>query len=556
MAEEEFKLENKFIFIIGPEGTVKLDTIRPSDPIYAVKALQKFSGRKESELKSCVEEMLSLSSKKVYSFNDDVSDIVYDVVGDAYDGDGIYKVRFHSPRSTSFKFHLYDQCELAEYAMFFMIAAGLVPSTVVGVNHYFRGNLFEDLSKRHVYETLMTTVEFANGTEVSLIPQFEDAIIIVGRTYPRKDLGIVYIDSEQFGTVVRWKRSTVLTCGKRIEDGDWYIVLDRVEKDAIDSNGLDEYLVKHYQKVYNENKEYDEDDDETFNSMFMPKCGCCQNRKDKETEDDEYDEYDDEGDYEEEYEDECEDGDEDDEAGEEVNLYNAEAKFSWVLGKFDNESVEIMADGKSVELIPLNRYTIHSKITYDGMPNDELIRARNIQMELAGFEVGKLMPMNKMITGKVLSSALKPLADEDDNYANVYTVRFNQGESTEFQFFAADGTTLAGYVMSFVIAAGLGKVNDVTHYYRNKKVKKFTSHSWNKVFVTVISFKDGRQMVVFEGNECFYAMLGRVKVDDDKFMVQYGEDVDIFYWKIDKTSGRDEINIMNVGEWFDETDFI
>jgi hypothetical protein len=63
-------------------------------------------------------------------------------------------------------------------------------------------------------------------------------------------------------------------------------------------------------------------------------------------------------------------------------------------------------------------------------------------------------------------------------------------------------------------------------------------------------------MIVYESsNDGFYIMLGRVKIDNE-FIIQYGEDVDILYWAIDKTSGREEVNAIGIGELYDESDFI
>jgi len=125
MVEEDFKYENKCLFVISPKDTIKLETVRPSN---AARVLHELSGVEESRLQNYVKDILSLRDKKVFNLNDDVSDLVYDAVGDVYDGDGVYTIKFNWLDSTPFRFQVYDQIELAWYVMFCMIAGGQINS--------------------------------------------------------------------------------------------------------------------------------------------------------------------------------------------------------------------------------------------------------------------------------------------------------------------------------------------------------------------------------------------------------------------------------------------
>jgi len=538
MLEDDFKYENECLFVISSKGTIKLDTLRPSN---TMEVLHKLSGVDESELQGYVQDILSLRDKKILNLNDDISDFVYDVVGDVYDGDGIYTIKFNLMHSTSFRFYVTDQVELARYVMFCMIAAGQIDSVPIHLDMYFRGRQIDDLSNYDIDETLMYAMYFATEKPISLFPQYEDAPMIIGDVYPSEEFGVVYIDSKEFGTIARWNRAIVTTCDGGTREGGWDIVLDEVEEGRVDPDKLDEYLEKHYERIMEKKK-----------SIYAEYEG----------ENDEEDEYEDEEEYKDENDEEEDEENEEneDEGSEKDDSYDkykdwpdTKRKPSWLTGKVDDESIEIIFENQSVELIPLNKYTVYRKIMDNAIPCDIAYLGRRMHDQLTTLENEESIFLDKCTNKQMLSSVLESLIGED----RTYTVRFNKaGKSKEFKFFATDDSTLVGYVLSFMIAAGLGKVDDIVHYYRNKKVKKFTCCSWSKAFVTVISFKDGRKMIVYESsNDGFYVMLGRVKIGDE-FMVQYGEDVDILYWAIDKTSGRDEINTMSVGEWFDESDFI
>jgi len=541
MVEEDFKYENECLFVISPKDTIKLETVRPSN---AARVLHELSGVEESRLQNYVKDILSLRDKKVFNLNDDVSDLVYDAVGDVYDGDGVYTIKFNSLHATPFRFYVTDQVELAEYVMFCMIAAGQIDSVPIHIDMYFRGKQIDDLSNYDIDETLMYTMYFATEKPVSLLPQYEDAPMIIGDIYPSEEFGVVYIDSKDFGTIVRWNRCIVRTFNGGTTEGGWEILLDEVEGDRVNPKQLGQYLEQHYTRII---------DKKSISTKY-------ENENDEEDNEDEYEDDEYEKDEENEYEDEDEYEDEEENNEEDENYdkykdwsYDSENKSSWLLGKVDGDSVEIIFENQSIELIPLNKYTVYRKIMDNAIPCEKAYLGRRMHEQLTTLENKEWIFLDKCTNKQMLSSILEPLMGED----RTYTVRFNKaGKSKEFQFFATDDSTLVGYVLSFMIAAGLGKVDDITHYYRNKKVKKFTSYSWSKTFVTVITFKDGRKMIVYESsNDGFYIMLGRVKIDN-KFIIQYGEDVDILYWAIDKTSGREEVNAIGIGELYDESDFI
>lgn len=541
MVEEDFKYENKCLFVISPKDTIKLETVRPSN---AARVLHELSGVEKSRLQNYVKDILSLRDKKVFNLNDDVSDLVYDAVGDVYDGDGVYTIKFNSLHATPFRFYVTDQVELAEYVMFCMIAAGQIDSVPISLDMYFRGKQIDDLSNYDIDETLMYTMHFATEKPVSLLPQYEDAPMIIGDIYPSEEFGVVYIDSKDFGTIVRWNRAIVTTRNGGTTEGGWEILLDEVEGDRVNPKQLGQYLEQHYTRII---------DKKSISTKYENENGEEDNED--EYEDDEYEE-DEENEYEDEdeYEDEEENNEEDENYDKYKDWsYDSENKSSWLLGKVDGDSVEIIFENQSIELIPLNKYTVYRKIMDNAIPCEKAYLGRRMHEQLTTLENEEWIFLDKCTNKQMLSSILEPLMGKD----RTYTVRFNKaGKSKEFQFFATDDSTLVGYVLSFMIAAGLGKVDDITHYYRNKKVKKFTSYSWSKTFVTVITFKDGRKMIVYESsNDGFYIMLGRVKIDN-KFIIQYGEDVDILYWAIDKTSGREEVNAIGIGELYDESDFI
>ena len=125
MVEEDFKYENECLFVISPKDTIKLETVRPSN---AARVLHELSGVEESRLQNYVQDILALRNKKIFMLNDDVADLVYDAVGDVYDGDGVYTIKFNWLDSTPFRFQVYDQIELAWYVMFCMIAGGQINS--------------------------------------------------------------------------------------------------------------------------------------------------------------------------------------------------------------------------------------------------------------------------------------------------------------------------------------------------------------------------------------------------------------------------------------------
>ena len=289
MVEEDFKYENECLFVISPKDTIKLETVRPSN---AARVLHELSGVEESRLQNYVKDILSLRDKKVFNLNDDVSDLVYDAVGDVYDGDGVYTIKFNSLHATPFRFYVTDQVELAEYVMFCMIAAGQIDSVPIHIDMYFRGKQIDDLSNYDIDETLMYTMYFATEKPVSLLPQYEDAPMIIGDIYPSEEFGVVYIDSKDFGTIVRWNRCIVRTCNGGTTEGGWEILLDEVEGDRVNPKQLGQYLEQHYTRIIDKKSistKYENENDEEDNEDEY---------EDDEYEEDEENEYEDEDEYE------------------------------------------------------------------------------------------------------------------------------------------------------------------------------------------------------------------------------------------------------------------
>jgi len=219
--------------------------------------------------------------------------------------------------------------------------------------------------------------------------------------------------------------------------------------------------------------------------------------------------------------------------------------FEWIRNSFDEQSIEVVARLGTAEFMPLSRKSINAALHSRVLAKNESDNMRKLVWELRNLEDSGIMQIPEHISDEFVD-LVEPIASGSE----IFKVKFKQPDEHEFQFYAEDEFVLASYTMAFMVAAGIGEVVDMSHYFRDQKIYDLAEHNSAKRLLTVLTFSDGRQLALLYQDEVMELLLGTIQFTD-KIIFRYGNYMDIIDWQYNTTYDTYYVTRVSASEWQD-----
>jgi len=222
--------------------------------------------------------------------------------------------------------------------------------------------------------------------------------------------------------------------------------------------------------------------------------------------------------------------------------------FEWIKRSFDGQSIEVVAQLGAAEFMPLSHKSINETLRGQVLTKAEHGNIRELACELRNLEYNGIMQIPEYISDEFYEfmDLVEPIASGSE----IFRIKFKQSDEHEFQFYAEDEFVLASYTMAFMIAAGIGEVVDMSHYFRDQKIYDLVEHNSAKRLLTVITFSDGRQLALLYQDEVMELLLGTIQFTD-KIVFRYGDCMDIIDWQYNTTYDTYYVTRVSASEWQD-----